>query len=91
MVRQTMILAIHSPTTLENLGDSVPVLVIHLDAMFLHPVRDDDVRPLDHIPDSMQIRPHSHLEAIAYALVQRLLTARRQIVICTRVPQSEPR
>ena len=91
MVSQTIILAICSPTTLQNLGDGIPVFIIHLDAMFLHPVRDDDVRPLDHIPDSMQICPQCHLEAIAYALVQRHLPARRQVVICTRVSQSESR
>ena len=91
MVSQTIILAICSPTTLKNLGDGIPVFIIHLDAMFLHPVRDDDVRPLDHIPDGMQIRPQCHLEAIAYALVQRHLSARRQVVISACISQSESR
>lgn len=78
MVSEAMIRAIHCTITLQNLGDGVPVRVVHLNAMCLHPVLDGFLCTLHYIAYRMQVLPECHLEAAAYALSQTYGTLRRQ-------------
>lgn len=56
-VCEAVVRAIYRPFPLQNLGDGIPVRIIVRDAMFCHPFRYSDVRPLHHIPHGMEVFP----------------------------------
>lgn len=90
-VRQSSVLAVHRPFPLEYLRNGVPVAVIRLDPVLYHPFFNRLIRSFGDIPDSLNIPPQSHKEAVAYALVQRPLSFWRQVVIRTDILMFEER
>ena len=56
-VCEAVVRAIYRSFPLQNLGDSIPVRIIVRDAMFCHPFRYSDVRPLHYISYGVQILP----------------------------------
>ena len=85
MVSKPAILAVYRPITLQNLRNGIPIGIIHLDAMRLHPVSYSHIRPSYHIPHRMQLLPQHHLEAVTDTGMQTYLPAWRQIIEDARI------
>ena len=64
MVCEAVVRAIHRPFPLQCLGDGIPVRVVILDAMRLHPIGNCLVRPGNDITDGMQLLPELHPEPV---------------------------
>ena len=82
MVSQPTSRAIYCTFALQYFGDGVPVLVVILDAMFLHPFRYGDVITTDDIADGVQILPELYTEPVLEASTQTNLSPFGEIVVC---------
>ena len=91
MVCEAVVRAIHRPFPLQRLGDGVPVRVVILDAMRLHPIGNCLVRPGNDITDGVQLLPELHPEPILNALMNLPLAFLRQEVVASDVDFLEAR
>ena len=67
MICKPLVRAINGTFALQDLRDGVPVRVVILDAMFLHPFRNGDVIPPYDIAHGVQLFPQLYPEPVAYA------------------------
>lgn len=91
VISQPFIRAINSTFALQDLRDGVPVRVVILDAMFLHPFRNGDVIPAYDIAHGVKLLPQLHPEPVAYASVETYLPPWREVVIASDVLMREIR
>ena len=91
MVREAVVRAIHRPFALQRLGNGVPVRVVILDAVCLHPIGDCLVRPFNDIADGVQFFPELHPESVLDALMNLPLSLFRQEVVASDVDFLETR
>ena len=83
--------AIYGSLALQNLGNCIPVFVVILDAVLLHPFGDCNIGTSDDVADCVEIFPECDLEAVADTCVKAFFAPFGQIVVQTDVPMLEAR
>ena len=85
MIREAVVRAIHRTFPLQCLGDGVPVRVVILDAMRLHPIGNRLVRPGNDITNGVQLLPELHSEPVLDALMNLSLSFLWQEVVAADI------
>ena len=91
MVCETSVGAIDGTFALEDFGDGVPVAVVVLNAVTLHPEADGDVGATRDVTDGVEVAPQGDAEPVSDTFAQTDGSTGRQVIVCPYVLPFEAR